>query len=361
MGSRTVEFRRLVIPFSIRDNREMPSESEIIRMIRSRSRRRCGPGVEVGIGDDAAVLKPDLGTDLLFCSDLSVEDIHFRTQWATHELIGRKAMAATISDIAAMGGEPRFALASVALPRGWAMGLIEQLFSGMFGLADDLGFSLVGGDTTASPGPIFIDTSAIGVCGRGRAIRRNNARPGDHVYVTGDLGGSGLGLTLLGQGFKLVDDSRPLDQLNSARQAAIMRHLAPAPRVQAGRMLGFEGLATAMIDISDGLATDLGHIAEDSNCGAVIHGELIPLAQALKDLSSTGMEIDSVKMALQSGEEYELAFCSPADNVDRIRDLSETLELPITRIGEIIREPGLYIEQDGQTVSLDTRGFEHQI
>jgi len=239
------------------------------------------------------------------------------------------------------------------------MQFIEQLLSGMFDLAAALGVSLVGGDTSASPGPLFIDTSAIGVCERGRAITRSGARPGDLVYVTGELGGSALGLSLLRRGYRLGVEGG--NQEDAARQAAITRHLFPEPRVMAGQMIGQARLATAMIDISDGLATDLGHIAEDSNCGAVIHGELIPLAQALKDLSSTGMEIDSVKMALQSGEEYELAFCSPADNVDRIRDLSETLELPITRIGEIIREPGLYIEQDGQTVSLDTRGFEHQI
>jgi thiamine-monophosphate kinase len=319
-------------------------------------------GVELGIGDDAAVIRADSATDLLFCSDLSVEGIHFRTEWAPPDVIGRKALAVTISDIAAMGGEPRFALASLALPRGFSMESIEQLLSGMFELARGMGFSVVGGDTSGSPGPLFIDTSAIGVCGRGRAISRAGARIGDLVYVTGELGGSALGLSLLRQGFRLDEaagDSS--DQVGRARQAAIKRHLIPVPRVLAGRMIGVGGLASAMIDISDGLATDLGHIAEASKCGAVIHCELLPVGQAVRQLHDAGGEIDPVELALKSGEEYELVFCSPPEAIERIREMSRELQLPITRIGEMIGEPGLFIERDDQTVIMDVKGFEHQI
>src|SRR5215813_7988289 len=340
----------------------MPGESEIISMIRGRAREERGSGVELGIGDDAAVLRAEAGVDFLFCSDLSIEGVHFRTEWAGPELIGHKALAATISDVAAMGGEPRYAVASIALTKGSSMEFIEELLSGMFDLANAFGFSLVGGDTSASPGPLFIDTSAIGVCGRGRAITRRGARPGDLVYVTGDLGNSALGLSLLKRGFRSdesVSDSS--DRISRAIQAAIKRHLIPAPRVLAGRMLGLGGLATAMIDISDGLGTDLGHIAEDSKCGAIIHAELLPIARAVRDLSRAGGETDPVELALESGEEYELAFCSPPEASERIREMSRELQLPITRIGEMIGESGLYIQRDGQTAMMDIKGFEHQI
>jgi thiamine-monophosphate kinase len=337
----------------------MPSESEIIRMIRARSRKVPGSGVELGIGDDAAVLRLDSPTDLLFCSDLSVEGVHFKREWAEPNVIGRKALAVTISDIAAMGGQPKFALASVALGHGSTMQFIEQLFSGMFDLASALGFSLVGGDTSTSPGPLFIDTSAIGVCPRGRAVTRSGARPGDHVYVTGELGASALGLSLLKEGLRPGAPAAAPEDM--ARQAAIRRHLVPEPRVMAGRMIGLAGVATAMIDISDGLATDLGHIVEDSKCGMVIRGSLLPVARPLIELSSSRAKEDPLHLALESGEEYELAFCARPEAVACVRDLSDDLELPITLIGEVIQDRGLFIELDKGTITIEAKGFEHEI
>src|SRR5215472_4524747 len=352
----------------------MPRESEIVSMIRSRSREHPGPGVEVGIGDDAAVLRQDSSTDLLFCSDLSVEGVHFRTEWAQPGVIGRKALAVTLSDIAAMGGQPRFALASVAFGQGSAMQFIEQLLSGMFDLAAALGVSLVGGDTSASPGPLFIDTSAIGVCERGRAITRSGARPGDLVYVTGELGGSALGLSLLKMGYRLGldggnqadggDQAKGGNHEDAARQAAIRRHLFPEPRVRAGQMIGQAGLATAMIDISDGLAMDLGHIAEDSKCGVVVFGKLLPMAGPLIQLwspTATEGEKDPLHLALASGEEYELAFCARPEAASSIRDLADKLKLPITLIGEVIEGQGLMLEQDGLPAKIDANGFEPEI
>src|SRR5215471_6075467 len=346
----------------------MPDESEIISMIRSRSRELPGPGVEVGIGDDAAVLRPDSSADLLFCSDLSVEGVHFRTEWAPPGVIGRKALAVTLSDIAAMGGQPRFALASVAFGQGSTMQFIEQLLTGMLDLASALGVSLAGGDTSASPGPLFIDTSAIGVCDRGRAITRSGASPGDLVYVTGELGASALGLSLLKMGYRLgLDGGNQADGGNhedAARQAAIRRHLFPEPRVRAGQMIGQAGLATAMIDISDGLAMDLGHIAEDSKCGVVVFGKLLPMAGPLIQLwspTATEGEKDPLHLALASGEEYELAFCSRPEAASSIRDLADKLKLPITLIGEVIEGQGLMLELDGRRVEIDAKGFEHEI
>jgi thiamine-monophosphate kinase len=360
-GSGIVHYSRRCY-YGAKSDIQMPRESEIVRMIVGQSRSKPGTGIELGIGDDAAVLSADSDADLLFCSDLSVEGIHFRTEWAEPYSIGRKALAVTISDIAAMGGQARFALASVALPRGFSMDMIKELFAGMFDLAAALDFSLVGGDTSASPGSLFIDTSAIGVCGRGRAIPRSGARPGDLVFVTGELGGSALGLMLLQQGWSLKDMSEaPAGRAISARQSAIRRHLEPEPRMQAGRMIGIEGMATAMIDISDGLATDLIHLVESSACGAIVHADLMPVAESLRDLAVTALEISPLDLALTGGEEYELLFSSPPQNIGRIADLSERLQLPITRIGEITREPGLLLERDGQTRPIAATGFEHEI
>jgi thiamine-monophosphate kinase len=261
-----------------------------------------------------------------------------------------------------MGGQPRFALASVAFGQGTTMQFIEQLLTGMLDLATALGVSLAGGDTSASPGPLFIDTSAIGVCERGRAITRSGARPGDLVYITGELGGSALGLSLLKEGFRLSDEVDHVEE--RARQAAIRRHLFPEPRVRAGQMIGQAGLATAMIDISDGLAMDLGHIAEDSKCGVVVHGKLLPMAGPLIQLwpsTATEGEKDPLHVALASGEEFELVFCSRPEAASSIRDLSDELKLPITLIGEVIKGQGLMLELDGQPVKIDATGFEHKI
>src|SRR5262249_23125502 len=165
----------------------------------------------------------------------------------------------------------------------------------------------------------------------------------------GDLGESALGLSLLRQGFRLdegVSDSS--DPARKARQAAIKRHLVPVPRVLAGRMIGLSKFATAMIDINERLATELWHISGDSKRGAVIQAELLPVAPAVRHLGVAGGETDPVLLALESGEEYELAFCSPPEAVERIREMSQELQLPITRIGEMTGEPGLFIERDGQ-------------
>src|SRR5215212_11884374 len=263
----------------------MPRELEIISRIRQRARRN--DQTLVGVGDDAAVISHSGATDLIACCDLMAEGVHFRREWASAEMIGRKALAVTLSDVAAMGGAARFAMASLALPRALPAGFIEELIEGLFAMADRSGVSIIGGDTSSSLDSLFIDTSVIGECAAGRAITRRGAKVGDTIYVTGALGASALGLQMLEQGTRLADCED-----NPTLRRALMKHLAPEPRLEAGRAIGEMSLATAMIDISDGLSTDLWHILDESGCGAIIRADAIPIDESVRSLSAKASGID---------------------------------------------------------------------
>jgi thiamine-monophosphate kinase len=330
----------------------MPKESEIISRIRSLARK--SESVLVGIGDDAAVIKAGEAIDLIACSDLSVEGVHFRIEWSEARLIGRKSLAVTLSDMAAMGGTARYAMISVALPASLSSRLIDELFQGFFDIADACGVSIVGGDTSASPGGLFIDTTVIGESQSGRAVTRAGAKAGNLIYVTGSLGASALGLSLLEQGYRL--DSEKVDSSeNRARLEALIKHLRPEPRLEAGKAIGEAGLATAMIDISDGLSTDLWHILDESRSGAIIRAVDIPIAECVELLAPDS----AFGFALHGGEEYELLFTSPLDAQAKVEELSGALSLRITLIGEITASEGLELERDGAFERLPPAGYEH--
>jgi thiamine-monophosphate kinase len=333
----------------------MPGELKIISEIRKRA--RASTDVSVGIGDDAAVIKLCGERDLIACSDLMVEGVHFRLEWTDAEMIGRKALAVTLSDVAAMGGAPRFAMMSVALAGKLSPEFIDDLIRGMFDLADSCGVSIIGGDTSSSRDSLFIDTIAIGECPRGRAITRAGAEAGNDIYVTGSLGAAALGLTLLEQGFTLNDEQNKVEK---ERGIAIRKQLAPEPRLEAGRLIGESSLAMAMIDISDGLSTDLWHILEESRCGAIIHAEAIPIAECVMNLGEE-MMIDPLAFALHGGEEYELLFTARPENHTQVFELFKTLELQVTNIGHITQGGGLHLERNGSLESLAPSGYEHMI
>jgi thiamine-monophosphate kinase len=329
----------------------MPNESQIISRVKRLS--RVNEEVLVGIGDDAAVIKGAGGRDLLVCCDLMVEGVHFRTEWAPPRLLGRKALAVNLSDIAAMGGVPKFALVSVALPGKLPAEFIDEVFRGLFDLADASGVSIIGGDTSSSPDSLFIDVSVIGDCEGGRAVTRGGAKVGDIIYVSGSLGASALGLSLLEEGCRLEDGSNFQD--------ALLKHLAPEPRLSLGRAIGEARLATAMIDISDGLSTDLWHLLDESNCGAVIHAGAIPIAECVRRSSPSARSAESLQLALNSGEEYELLFTVTPEKSQEIAELSNAIEVPITRIGEIVASRGLQLETGDRLEPLPPSGYEHVI
>lgn len=332
----------------------MRGEAEIISRIRRRA--RAADQVLIGIGDDAAVFQHDSATNLIACCDLMVEGVHFRREWAAPRLIGRKALAVTLSDVAAMGGAARFAMVSLALPEALPDGFIEELFEGIFELADSSDVSIIGGDTSGSVDSLFIDTSVIGECAAGRAITRSRAGTGDDIYVTGALGASALGLLLLERGFRLADLTG-----GDARAEALMKHLAPAPQLKVGQAIGGRGLATAMIDISDGLSTDLSHILDESDCGAIIKADKVPLATCVCSFGADDSAIDPLRLALDGGEEYELLFTSPPENQNRIAEMSEEFGVPITAIGRIVAGKGLRLERDGSFETVLPSGYEHRI
>jgi thiamine-monophosphate kinase len=332
----------------------MPVESEIISRIKRRA--RAHDQVRVGIGDDAAVINTGGATDLIACSDLMVEGVHFRSEWGEPRLIGHKALAVTLSDVAAMGGAARFAMISIALPRRLSPGLIEEIFQGLFDLADACEVAVIGGDTSGSRDSLFIDTSVIGECAAGRAVTRRGARAGDILYITGSLGASMLGLQLLEQGVRLKDCGN-----NLACLRALTKHLAPEPRLKEGRAIGEMNIATAMIDISDGLSTDLWHILDESGCGAIIHAGAIPIDESVRSMAASATKIDPLRLALNGGEEYELLFTSRPDDRSRVEGIASSLGVSITEIGEIVAGTGLHLERDGVLEPAPPSGYEHVI
>jgi thiamine-monophosphate kinase len=332
----------------------MPNESQIISRLKDLS--RVDKRVAVGIGDDAAVIKSPYGRgerDLLACCDLMVEGVHFRAEWAPPRLLGARALAVNLSDIAAMGGVPRFAMVSVALPHKFSAEFIDEVFLGLFELAEASGVSIVGGDTSSSPDSFFIDVSVIGDCASGKAITRGGANIGDLIYVSGSLGASALGLSLLEDGLRLGD--------GSGFQDALLKHLKPEPRLSLGRALGEAGLATAMIDISDGLSTDLWRLLDSSKRGAVIHAGAIPIADCVRRYSPQALTANPLQLALNSGEEYELLFTALPGNAAKFDEVSNALVVPITRIGEVVASGELQLETGDGLESLPRSGYEHVI
>ncbi|MFY9553314.1 MAG: thiamine-phosphate kinase [Blastocatellia bacterium] len=337
----------------------MSDESEIISRLKARA--GVNPDVRVGIGDDAAVIKGADGRDLIACCDLMVEGVHFQLGWTPPRLLGRKALAVSLSDVAAMGGTPKFAMVGIAIPHSCSAEFIDELFDGMFEMANACKVSIIGGDTSSSRDSLFVDVSVIGECPGGRAVTRFGAKQGDRIYVSGSLGASALGLKLLEDGFRL-DDSK--DTRDSTWHQAVLKHLSPQPHLKLGRAIGEAGVATAMIDISDGLSTDLWHILEASGCGAVIKGAALPIADCVLSISSNAPNAsgtDTLKLALDSGEEYELLFTASADSHEAVAMLSHSLGVTITEIGEIVDGQGLQLKRNNSLESIQPSGYQHVI
>lgn len=319
----------------------------IDRLVRDHS----SPDVVVGVGDDCAVLDVGGGQLLLVTTDLMTEGVHFLRS-ADPAALGDKLMAVNLSDVAAMGGRPTHAVLAMAVPADLDEGFLRHLYDGLYARAERHGAALVGGDTTASRGPLTLALTLTGRVDPCRMLLRSGARPGDRVLVSGTLGDSaaGLRLTLGADAAGLRDEDR--DHL-------LARHHRPDPRVDLGRALaGLEGV-TAAIDLSDGLASDLGHICDRSEVGARILTGQLPLSVALQRYcEATGAA--AVELALAGGEDYELCVTARPGAVPRATQAARELGVPLTEVGSIRRAPGrVRVDPSGAEHPLIHRGFEH--
>lgn len=290
------------------------------------------------VGDDCAVLPRDEYSDLLISADMMVENVDFRTTWASPETIGHKALAVSLSDIAAMGGTPLWSILSLAIPKvHWEECFGDRFFNGYMKLAERFGVELAGGDLSSSPRDIVIDSTVIGSAGRGKAIRRNGARPGDVICVTGTLGASAAAL-------------RELEADRGGSDAAMLaRFLTPIPRVETGTLLGEMEICSALIDISDGLVGDLGQICRDSGTGADL------VAREIPRFPSEDVSLDD---ALYGGEDFELLFTVRPKLFESHRGDLQIAGISV--IGEITSNVGVITLNDGfHRRELTARGFMH--
>ena len=281
-----------------------------------------------------------------------MEGVHFKTSYAEPHLIGKKALTVSLSDIAAMGGTPLFFLLSVSLPKTLGEGFTAKLLKGMKDCATKHDVTLIGGNTTASRAGIIITTTVLGEASRSEVIYRRGATPGDYVFVTGTIGDSALGLKALKKYGK--------DALRSkAFGISARKHLCPEPRVKAGRLLAQKRLASAMTDISDGLIRDLKHITLESNVGAMVELEKIPLSKETKNYLKKYPP--AVKTILSGGEDYELLFTAKPGAEQSIRGISKRLGIRISRVGKILpKNKGVVvIDKKGRRINIKKEGFEH--
>ncbi len=320
----------------------MIAEKALIAQIR-RLAKSNNPAVLTGIGDDCAVLRlaPEgKGDESLVTTDFSLEGIHFRREWHSPESIGHRCLTRGLSDIAAMGGKPVAAFLSLALPRDLTAAWVTRFTHGLISLAKRYGVTLAGGDIAESPDGILADIIVVGTVPKGKALLRSGARAGDRIYVSGELGGSAAAIRQM-----LEEPKRKLNP------RAYPRHFFPEPRIELGQVLREKGLASAMIDTSDGLSTDLAHICEESGVGAELQAEAIPRASVGKP----PREVD-LDLALHGGEDYELLFTAPRSK----RVPSQIAGVPITQIGHVTRfRKMILMNQCGMGHELKPGGWEH--
>jgi thiamine-monophosphate kinase len=344
----------------------LPGERALISSIRAQA-AKSGRFLRLGIGDDCAILRPTAGSEIVVTTDFSLEQVHFRRDWHPPESVGHRCLARGLSDLAAMGAEPAAAFLSLAIPPELIAGdakssWVERFFSGLLALAEQTKTPLAGGDTAQSPnfdesgckqtGMVSADIVLLGAVPRGRALLRSGAKAGDILYVTGALGGAEAELVALGR--------RPQAFRKLKHAAPGHPHLYPEPRLQVGAKLLSARLATAAIDVSDGLSTDLAHLCEESALTAEIEAAHIPVHPLAGKAEKDGWIPSALHLALHGGEDYELLFTA----APRAKVPAKVAGVPIRAIGRMRpRRKGRplveLIESDGKRTPLNAGGWEH--
>ena len=309
------------------------------------------PWVTVGIGDDAAVVEPMRGRLDVVTTDAMVEGVHFDRAFGTPADLGHKALAINLSDLAAMGAEPRIGVLSLVLPPDLLIVDLDQLLDGLLVLAAQHRLALVGGNLARSPGPLCINVTAIGSARRRTVLTRNGVQPKDGLYVTGSIGGAAAGLEWL-----KAHSQAPAT--NTEMAACVTRFLRPQPRVRAGRRVARNRIATAAMDLSDGLADAVTQLTRPPGLGAVIEADTIPVQDAARRWFAARGH-DPIVAARSGGEDYELLFTLPERPRSRARLLAQLVKpLSVTRIGTITAAPGLVLRRTTGDEPLPP-GFSH--
>ena len=302
----------------------------------------------ISIGDDAAVFSPKEGWDLVWSVDALVEGVHFDRQYVPMDSLGWKTLAANLSDLAAMGAVPQYALVSLAVPESWSVDDIESLYQGMIRCCQSFECKIVGGDTTRSRKDGYISVTVIGEVEKGRAVQRSGAGVGDTLFCTGLLGCSKAGFEILSTGASLED-----------KEVIKNKFLEPVPRVKEARWLVQHTLVTAMIDISDGLASEIHHLCQESDVGCFLEADYIPVQpDAAQWFASHDRSF--IEESITSGEEYELLFTVRTDNPNDLIQMAQEQEIEIHKIGHMVpQNEGIQIGSSRGSRPLKNQGWNH--
>ena len=302
-------------------------------------------GLVIGIGDDAAIVTPARNRLTVLTTDAQIEGVHFERAFSLPEDIGHRALAVNLSDLAAMGAEPRWALLSLALPETTEVAEVDGIVSGVARTAARYSLGVIGGNLTRSPGPLMVDITAVGETRPRRALTRSGGRPGDNLFVSGNVGGAAAGL----------------EMLRSTRESAVCidRYLRPVPRVRLGAAVAQARAARAAMDLSDGLADALVQLAAASGCGFEIDAALLPIDRDARQWWEAAGK-DPVSAALSGGDDYELLFATPRAWAGRLRHArARVADPPLTRIGVLTKDPASRVLlRNGVREELPA-GFEH--
>jgi thiamine-monophosphate kinase len=328
-----------------------PGELALLSKIRQRTAGRSYPALKLGIGDDCAILCPGKDEEIIVTTDLSLENVHFRRTWHPPEAVGHRCLTRGLSDIAAMGGRPLAAFLSLAVPaeltvanrgRSW----LERFYDGLLDLAKEAGVPLAGGDLAQSP-TVTADIVLIGGVEKGNALLRSGAKPDEYIYVTGALGGSAAELLMLARKRKRIARMNKMGH----------PHLFPTARLSVGYWISRR--ATAAIDISDGLSTDLMHLCKESGVAAELDASALPIHPLAEKAESESLTASALELALSGGEDYELLFTAPP----AIRVPKLIADIPIHKIGRIAaKRPGkplVTLLRDSKAMPLTSKGWQH--
>lgn len=304
-----------------------------------------------GIGDDCAVLRPSAGMELLMTIDTQEEGVHFRRDWSSPQDIGWRCLAVNVSDIAAMGGQPLGAIVALLLPPSLDVAFIEALYDGMQAMATAYGCPVIGGNISQRTDTLSVTITVLGEAPQSRSVLRSGAEAGDEVWVTGHLGGGKAGLEVLLD--PAMPDNLPADEV-------LARYRRPRPRLQEAQYLRQHGGLHSLLDISDGLSSDLRHICEASGVGARLHAAHIPIAPQTRQIA-LARGVEPLDYALHGGEDFELCLTAPAGRIEALQDiLQQQFDCPLTRVGEVQSGSGVtLLGPDGTQRPLPVKGYDH--